>query len=170
MQVFDIPTEDAMLALGKRWARRLSSIDDGAVVFLAGPLGAGKTTLARGILRGMGHAGAVASPTYTLLEHYDLPAREVWHFDLYRLEHPRDVETLGLRDALASAAVVLVEWPERGAGKLPAANYEVEILHRGDARRVQVRAPSGAANLDGLEILEGRENLSTAPAESPQPC
>jgi len=143
MQSFNIPSEDAMLALGNRWARHLTRLDDGAVVFLAGALGAGKTTLARGILRGMGHAGAVASPTYTLLEHYALPAREVYHFDLYRLERPRDVETLGLRDALERAAVVLVEWPERGAGRLPPPSYDVEILHHGArARRVKVCSPS----------------------------
>ncbi len=87
MQFFDIPTESAMLELGNGWANR---IDGGAVVFLDGDLGAGKTTLARGILSGMGHRGAVTSPTYTLVEHYSPAGREVYHFDLYRLQDRRN--------------------------------------------------------------------------------
>lgn len=135
-----------MLALGKCWARALCAREHGGVVFLRGELGAGKTTLVRGILRGMGHAGAVPSPTYTLLESYAPRAREVFHFDLYRLAHPRDVETLGMRDALACGALVLIEWPERGEGYLPQPDYAVEIAHGGGAlRRVQVRAQNAPA-------------------------
>lgn len=147
VQSFDIPSEDAMLALGKCWASRLSG---GAVVFLGGNLGAGKTTLARGIIRGMGYRGAVISPTYTLVEHYSPAGREVYHFDLYRLEDPAELEMTGLRDLLDGSAILLVEWPQRGAGQLPPPDYRVDIRCPGaaqDARQVRVRAASGREKL-----------------------
>jgi len=109
-----------MLELGHSWAGRIGG---GAVVFLDGDLGAGKTTLARGILRGMGHHGAVTSPTYTLVEHYAPGGRDVYHFDLYRLEDPAELEMTGLRDLLDGRAILLVEWPQRGAGRTPASHH-----------------------------------------------
>lgn len=138
MPSFDIPSERAMLALGRAWAGRFQR-GRGAVVFLAGDLGAGKTTLARGILRGLGHAGAVTSPTYTLVECYAPGGRAVYHFDLYRLQSAAELETAGLRDALDGESLVLIEWPERGGDAMPAADFCVTIRHgEGDARRVQV--------------------------------
>ncbi len=138
-QVFDVPSAAAMLALGGGWGGRLG----GAVVFLAGDLGVGKTTLARGILGGMGHRGAVTSPTYTLVEHYSLPCGEVYHFDLYRLEHPGELEMTGLRDTLDGSPTLLIEWPERGAGHLPRAHFQVDIRQHGAAREVRVRSADG---------------------------
>ena len=137
MQIFDIPDEAAMLKLGGGWARILR----GAVVFLGGDLGVGKTTLARGILRAMGHRGAVASPTYTLIQSYDLPRLTVYHLDLYRLNSPNELEMIGLRDLLDDSPTLLVEWPERAAGCLPTADYDVRIYASQNAsRRVEVHA------------------------------
>ena len=126
-----------MVELGGGWA---AGIGGGAVVFLDGDLGAGKTTLARGILRGLNYAGAVTSPTYTLVERYDAGARTVYHFDLYRLEDPAELETTGLRDWLDGEAIILIEWPERGGDALPAPDIRVDIRYGdGDcARRVWV--------------------------------
>jgi tRNA threonylcarbamoyladenosine biosynthesis protein TsaE len=113
-------------ALGADLARLLPTP---AIVYLQGDLGAGKTTLVRGLLRALGHVGAVKSPTYTLIEPYDLAGRRILHCDLYRLADPEELEFLGLRDELDDNHWWLVEWPECGAGWLPAATLTV-VLHR----------------------------------------
>src|SRR6056297_3323471 len=94
------------------------------VLHLAGPLGAGKTTLVRGLLRGLGHRGAVRSPTYTLIEPYDELTPRVYHLDLYRLGDPEELDYLGLRDLLTGDTLLLIEWPERGLGVLPTPDLE----------------------------------------------
>jgi tRNA threonylcarbamoyladenosine biosynthesis protein TsaE len=96
------------------------------LVFLQGGLGAGKTTFSRAFLRQMGVTGPVRSPTYTLIEPYDLPARRVLHLDLYRLAVPEELDDLGLRDEF-DQALLLIEWPERGAGELPAADLLIQL-------------------------------------------
>jgi tRNA threonylcarbamoyladenosine biosynthesis protein TsaE len=93
---------------------------------LQGGLGAGKTTFSRAFLRQMGVTGPVRSPTYTLIEPYDLPARRVLHLDLYRLAVPEELDDLGLRDEF-DQALLLIEWPERGAGELPAADLLIQL-------------------------------------------
>jgi tRNA threonylcarbamoyladenosine biosynthesis protein TsaE len=108
------------------------------VIFLEGDLGAGKTTLVRGFLRALGHAGTVRSPTFTLLEPYDFPAGPVFHLDLYRLAHPDELAYLGLRDLFGGRAILLVEWPERGRGELPAPDLRILIEHLADGRRVRL--------------------------------
>lgn len=135
-----------MEALGTRLAPMLA---DGTVVFLSGELGAGKTTLVRGILRGLGQAGAVKSPTYTLVEPYRLAGRTIYHFDLYRLNDPEELEFLGLRDYLSGSGICLIEWPERGAGVLAEADLEIAIERSPDGRVVRMRAhtPRGTAAL-----------------------
>ena len=120
------------------------------IVYLQGDLGAGKTTLVRGFLRGLGYPGAVKSPTYTLLEPYQLERGMVYHFDLYRLADASELEYLGLRDLLTSDAVLLFEWPERGAGELPEADLWIRIHYRGDGRRLDL----SAASAKGRRLIE----------------
>jgi tRNA threonylcarbamoyladenosine biosynthesis protein TsaE len=115
-------------------------------VFLQGTLGAGKTTLTRGLLRALGHEGRVPSPTYTLVEPYDLPGITVYHLDLYRVRSAEELLHLGLGDL---AGLLLVEWPEHGAGELPAPDLRVCLTVLADGRGVVGRAatPAGAAVL-----------------------
>ncbi len=136
-RVWQVVGEAAMEALGARLGPVLAQ---GALVFLNGNLGAGKTTLSRGLLRGLGHSGPVKSPTYTLVETYSPAGHTVHHFDLYRLVDAEELEYMGIRDYLASDVLCLVEWPERGAGVLPAPDLCLEISGSGDSRTVQLRA------------------------------
>ncbi len=139
-------------ALGERIARLL---EPPLVIWLKGDLGAGKTTLVRGVLRGAGQAGRVRSPTYTLVEPYELPGMRICHLDLYRLADPEELEFLGLRDLLDPETVLLVEWPERGAGVLPAADLTLSLRYEGEGRQVRLEAGSGRgeALLDRLAGL-----------------
>lgn len=114
----------------------------GAVVFLQGDLGAGKTTCVRALLRTLGVTGLIRSPTYTLVEVYELPAITCVHVDLYRLQGVSDVEELGLRDYLGGNYLLLVEWPEKGIGALPLADLELTLSYSGAARKALVRARS----------------------------
>ena len=135
--------EAAQIAFGRRVARHLHPP---FVIYLEGDLGTGKTTLARGVLLELGHRGPVRSPTYTLLEPYELPAMRLYHLDLYRLGDPDEVEFLGLRDLLDGDSLLLVEWPERGRGALPPANLRIRIAHAGAGRTLELIAegPGGA--------------------------
>jgi tRNA threonylcarbamoyladenosine biosynthesis protein TsaE len=110
----------------------------GMLVFLHGDLGAGKTTLVRGILRQLGHTGSVKSPTYTLLEPYDLPALQVLHFDFYRVADSQELEFIGIDELMDSQAIKLVEWPERVQDRLPTADLEIYLNVEGAGRRLDV--------------------------------
>jgi tRNA threonylcarbamoyladenosine biosynthesis protein TsaE len=132
-----VPDGEAMEELGQRLAR---SARRPGVVYLQGELGTGKTTLVRGLLRGFGHSGKVRSPTYTLIEPYPLDGLTVYHLDLYRLASPDELEWLGIRDLLAGDALLLIEWPERGGGALPAADLLVGIEYRDPGREARLQA------------------------------
>lgn len=129
--------EAATVALGRRLAPALTA---GAVVFLEGDLGLGKTTLSRGIITALGHKGAVKSPTYTLVEPYDLSAVKVYHFDLYRLSDPEELELLGAREYFDEGSVCLVEWSIRGQGFLPKPDLQIELNVSDDGRIASLRA------------------------------
>lgn len=129
----------AMEALGARLARCLAA---GLFIYLEGDLGSGKTTLTRGVLRELGHRGAVRSPTYTLVEPYVTTLGTVYHFDLYRLADPEELEFLGVRDLFAGEALCLVEWPERGKGILPRPDLVVHLAAEGEGRRLRAEAAS----------------------------
>jgi tRNA threonylcarbamoyladenosine biosynthesis protein TsaE len=134
-----LPSAEATEALGARLA---DALPPGCVVYLRGELGAGKTTLVRGLVRALGHAGPVRSPTYTLLEPYTVAGRQIVHLDLYRLADPEELEFLGLRDFLDGRSIFLVEWPERGSGFLPPADLIIELRHVTTGRLCRLAAAS----------------------------
>nr|WP_317623047.1 tRNA (adenosine(37)-N6)-threonylcarbamoyltransferase complex ATPase subunit type 1 TsaE [Thiohalomonas denitrificans] len=130
-----------MMTFGERLARCSPAP---LTVYLYGELGAGKTTLVRGFLGGLQFTGAVKSPTYTLVEPYPTEP-PVYHFDLYRLGDPEELEFLGIRDYFEGDTVRLIEWPERGAGVLPAPDVEILIEYAGTGRHLTLRAYTEAA-------------------------
>lgn len=126
----------------------------GLIVHLYGELGAGKTTLVRSLLHALGHHGAVRSPTYALVEPYTLARGPAYHFDLYRLADPEELEYIGIRDFLDADALLLIEWPQRGGGFVPAADLVVQLDHAGTQRHATLTAASatGQALLTVLEL------------------
>jgi len=131
---------------------------NGSVIYLNGTLGMGKTTLCRAVIQGLGWSGRVKSPTYNLLEQYELPALLAIHFDLYRLGEPEELEFIGIRDYDASTNLWLIEWPEKGLGCLPSADLDVtlnEVVGLPEERLIEVQANStkGAGQLLALQQL-----------------
>lgn len=119
--------EAASLALGAQIAQQFPA---GGIIKLYGDLGAGKTTVVRGLLRELGYQGTVKSPTYTLVEPYQLAERVIYHFDLYRLADPEELEYIGIRDYLDQEALCLLEWPDKGGAYVPKAHLMLTIdLH-----------------------------------------
>jgi tRNA threonylcarbamoyladenosine biosynthesis protein TsaE len=145
---------EEMRAIGARLARALadSPRDQSLLLTLSGDLGAGKTTLVGGLIAAMGHAGAVRSPTYTLIEPYRLQDRDVLHCDLYRLRHPGELDDLGLRDLQVPGSLLLVEWPEKAEGKLGPVDLELTLAYATpQARTLRIAAPQTAA---GQSVLD----------------
>ncbi len=137
--LFFIANETAMHAFAARIADACAD-GVGAVIFLQGELGAGKTTFVRGFLQALGYRGHVKSPTYTLLEPYEIEIGAVYHFDLYRIADPAELEYMGLRDYFAPGNIILLEWPSCGAGMLPTADITVQIDFTDSGRLVAVSA------------------------------
>ncbi len=142
---FELVSEAAMVEFGTRIAASLAALtatDNPIIMTMQGDLGAGKTTLSRGILQGLGYIGNVKSPTYTLVEPYQLDLGAVYHFDLYRMVDGEELEYMGFTDYLLDAFLCLIEWPERGEGFLPATDVGVSIGDPGAGRCVTLQAQS----------------------------
>lgn len=149
---FVVQDEAGMLALGGRLARACHAA---AVIYLHGQLGAGKTTLVRGFMRAMGYNGAVKSPTYTLIEPYEVADWRLYHLDLYRVEDAAELAYLGLRELHEGRAVMLVEWPERGEGFLPPPDLVVEIEYAVAGRQLLLKPLTTVGEVLTASLGEG---------------
>lgn len=151
----DLRDASATVAAGRRLAAAVSRVRPGSlVIYLEGELGAGKTTFARGFLAGLGHAGRVPSPTYTLIEPYDVPGYRVFHIDLYRIRDPRELADLGLAELTDPGAIALVEWPEQGVGHLPPADLRICLSLSGGGRMLAV-IPVSPVGISVCALISG---------------
>lgn len=155
MAVFytELKDEAATLQLAAKIAKFVCG---GQTLFLQGSLGAGKTTFSRGVLQALGHNGNVKSPTYTLVEPYELAGLAIYHFDLYRLSDAEELEFMGIRDYFRANSLCLIEWPERGKGCLPEPDLDIHLFYSDQQRRVEIRAatPAGKTIINALNDNE----------------
>jgi tRNA threonylcarbamoyladenosine biosynthesis protein TsaE len=143
-----LPDESATIAMGKKLADIVQKqLKQGIVVYLYGDLGAGKTTLTRGFVQGMGHVGHVKSPTYTLVEPYELNNWLVYHFDLYRLSDPEELEYMGIRDYFAHNCCCFIEWPEKGQGMIKAPDLRIDLAYSDEQRTINFQAETTLGQL-----------------------
>src|SRR5271170_517763 len=156
---FRLADSSSTEALGIALARAFPGASAGAVVYLQGELGAGKTTCVRSLLRTLGVTALVRSPTYTLVDAYDLPALKCVHVDLYRLQSAAEVDGLGLRELTGPGCLMLIEWPEKGGAAIPSSDLRLLLRYAGEARTVALCA-NGAIGRAWLENL-GRDNSLT---------
>ncbi len=150
--------ESATVLVAAQLAKQLtkSTRQSNFTFYLKGDLGAGKTSFARGFLRGLGYPGRVKSPTFTVVEPYELNQIIVYHLDLYRLAYPEELEYLGLRDFLESNVILLIEWPERGGGYLPSADIEIQLQHCQDPQQTGRQLSVDAVSEIGRTVLTGQ--------------
>jgi tRNA threonylcarbamoyladenosine biosynthesis protein TsaE len=146
MQI-NLPDSRATEALGAALARAFPGASTGAVVYLHGELGAGKTTCARSLLHALGVTATVRSPTYTLVDSYSLPDLECVHIDLYRVQSALEVEELGLRDLVGPGTLMLIEWPEKGGTAVPHADLKLSLTYAGESRRAVLGATTRVGEL-----------------------
>lgn len=153
-RLLPLPDETATEALGGALARAARALGPGLLLELEGDLGAGKTTVARALLRELGVTGRVRSPTFTLVEPYDTPAFPVFHFDLYRFERPEEWDLAGFSEHLDGRALCMVEWARNARERLPVPDLRVTLEPEGEGRRATLQAgtPRGAAWLDALDV------------------
>lgn len=139
-----LPDEAATIAIGSGLADvvKNATVQQVLVVYLNGDLGAGKTTLTRGFVRGMGHVGNVKSPTYTLVEPYELAKWRIFHFDLYRLADAEELEYMGIRDYFNNDCCCFIEWPEKGVGLLAKADLIINMAYQDEQRIINLQAGS----------------------------
>lgn len=137
----ELADEEETLALAKKFSQALQAP---LVVYLQGELGAGKTAFCRGVIQALGHSGAVKSPTYTLVEPYQLQGWRIHHFDLYRLADPEELEFMGIRDYFSEDTLNFIEWPDKGYGWLPSADIEIRIEYAGTGRKLTFSALTDA--------------------------
>ncbi|MGE5470730.1 MAG: tRNA (adenosine(37)-N6)-threonylcarbamoyltransferase complex ATPase subunit type 1 TsaE [Bacteroidota bacterium] len=161
--VFQLSDEGATQRLGECLAPLLAG---GSVVFLEGDLGAGKTTLARALIRALGHRGPVKSPTYSLVEVYVISSLYLYHFDFYRFESPEEFLDAGFSEYFNENAICLVEWPERAAGCVPSPDLRLRLHHAGVGRVLEAVAdtPQGTQCLSGLNSAWHAGGCSVTPA------
>ena len=133
--------ESETVALGAKLASRLQG---GESIYLKGELGAGKTTFVRGLLNALGHEGTVKSPTYTLVEPYTIAGKNIYHFDLYRVNDPEELEAMGIRDYCDGESICLFEWPEYGETVLPSPDIILSLAHIDTGRSVEIESASVA--------------------------
>tara|TARA_B100000029_G_scaffold514060_1_gene615498 strand:- start:112 stop:564 length:453 start_codon:yes stop_codon:yes gene_type:complete len=135
-------------------AKVASCLQGGEVIYLKGELGTGKTTLVRGVLNGLGHTGNVKSPTFTIVEPYSINNYVIYHFDLYRLDDPEELESLGIRDYCDGQSICFFEWPEKGGNLLPNADIKLELTYLDNTREIEFTSKSdvGKSILKQLSI------------------
>jgi tRNA threonylcarbamoyladenosine biosynthesis protein TsaE len=150
-EILSVGSAEQMQLLGRAIGVAVEATDGTFIIALEGELGAGKTTLVGGILRSYGVTGPVRSPTYTLIEPYETLGRSIYHLDLYRLTDPGEVEPLGIRDLLTGSTLLLIEWPSRATGAIPAADLWINIAYP-------------AAGTDGREVRLTPHSLNGANA------